>query len=178
MSAPDTLPDLLTRRLILRPWVPADLGPMAAMESHPDVYRYLEGEPPGPDYAEEQQEWITASYPPGLGVWSIRSRQDQRFMGLCLLIPLGGEGPPVELGFRLARDDWGFGYAQEAARSVIEHGFGLGLRKIVAVTDPDNESSERVLERLGFERHGWRRAWGWKNHYFRLKKARWSEVNR
>ncbi|MGD6980001.1 GNAT family N-acetyltransferase [Citricoccus sp. CH26A] len=168
------LPELRTERLVLRPWVSTDLAAMAAMDSHPDVYEYLEGEPPGFDYSKEQREWICAPYGPGLGVWSIVSRQNHNhFIGLALLIPLGGKGPEIELGFRLVRAEWGRGMAQEAARAVIEHGFRLGLPKIVAVTDPNNLNSERTLRRLGFRRHGWRRAWGWRNHYFRLKRGRW-----
>ncbi|MDO5499477.1 MAG: GNAT family N-acetyltransferase [Propionibacteriaceae bacterium] len=168
------LPELVTDRLRLREWAPADLAPMQAMDSHPDVYEHLEGEPPGPRYAEEQQEWICAPHGPGLGVWSIWSHDaDCRFLGLVMLIPLGGEGPQIELGFRVVRSEWGRGVAQEAVRAVIAYGFGLGLAKIVAVTDPDNKNSERVLDRLGFQRRGWRRAWGWQNHYFRLTRRAW-----
>jgi RimJ/RimL family protein N-acetyltransferase len=58
--------------------------------------------------------------------------------------------PGVELAWRLAFDQWGNGYATEAARAVIEHGFShTQLDEIIAVTNIDNERSRRVMVRLG-----------------------------
>ena len=58
--------------------------------------------------------------------------------------------PGVEIAWRLVFDHWGKGYATEAARAVIDEGFGrLGLDAIVAVTTPDNARSRRVMDRLG-----------------------------
>lgn len=58
--------------------------------------------------------------------------------------------PCVEVGWRLAREHWGHGYATEAGRAALEFGFErLGLEEIVAFTVPDNVASRRVMERLG-----------------------------
>ena len=61
-------------------------------------------------------------------------------------------GPGVELAWRLAFDEWGKGYATEAARVCIEHGFSeLGLREVVAVTTIGNARSRAVMTRLGMQ---------------------------
>jgi len=56
----------------------------------------------------------------------------------------------VEIGWRLAREHWGNGYASEAAREALRFGFEkLGLEEIVAFTAVANEPSRRVMERIG-----------------------------
>jgi ribosomal-protein-alanine N-acetyltransferase len=58
--------------------------------------------------------------------------------------------PAVEVGWRLAREHWGRGYATEAARAAVEFGFNeLELPEIVAMTALKNAPSRRVMERLG-----------------------------
>src|SRR5947208_11605474 len=61
--------------------------------------------------------------------------------------------PCVEIGWRLAFDHWGRGYATEAARLVVAHGFGpLGLAAVVSFTAVANRRSQAVMERLGMRR--------------------------
>ena len=61
--------------------------------------------------------------------------------------------PCVEIGWRLAFEHWGRGYATEAASAVVAHAFGpLGLSEIVAFTNPANLRSRRVMDRLGMTR--------------------------
>jgi len=57
--------------------------------------------------------------------------------------------PCVEIGWRLAREYWGRGYATEAARAALDFGFSrLGLEEIVSFTVPANLRSRSVMERL------------------------------
>lgn len=59
----------------------------------------------------------------------------------------------AELGFLVRRDRWGLGLASEAAAAVVAHGMtALGLRRIVAVSQENNLSANRVLEKTGFRR--------------------------
>jgi RimJ/RimL family protein N-acetyltransferase len=61
--------------------------------------------------------------------------------------------PCVEIGWRLAYDFWGFGYAREAASAALEFGFQqIGLEEIVSFTARQNSRSRRVMERLGMMR--------------------------
>ena len=61
--------------------------------------------------------------------------------------------PCVEIGWRLAAGHWGKGYATEAARAVLDYGFGsLGLKEIVSFTVPANVRSQAVMQRIGMTR--------------------------
>ena len=61
--------------------------------------------------------------------------------------------PCVEVGWRLAAEHWGRGYATEGARAALAYGFGtLGLDEIVSFTVPGNRRSIRVMEKLGMTR--------------------------
>jgi [ribosomal protein S5]-alanine N-acetyltransferase len=91
----------------------------------------------------------------GFSLWAVTDVQSATVMGDCGLILYAHEGPEIELGFRLGKPYWGKGYATEAARAWVAHGFGLlGLDRIVAATHPENAASQRVLEKVGmrFER--------------------------
>jgi ribosomal-protein-alanine N-acetyltransferase len=68
----------------------------------------------------------------------------------------------AELGYDLARDLWGQGLASEALTAVIRFGFSdMQLNRIEAQTIADNESSTRLLRRLGFVLEGTRRSYSW-----------------
>ncbi len=91
----------------------------------------------------------------GFSLWAVTDLQSATVMGDCGLILYAHKGPEIELGFRLGKAYWGKGYATEAARAWVAHGFGLlGLDRIVAATHPENAASQRVLEKVGmrFER--------------------------
>ena len=61
--------------------------------------------------------------------------------------------PCVEIGWRLARAEWGKGYASEGARAALAFGFErLGLAEIVSFTAVSNLRSRRVMERIGMQR--------------------------
>jgi [ribosomal protein S5]-alanine N-acetyltransferase len=92
--------------------------------------------------------------PGGLGFWRVEGRSDGAFHGLGALIRMP-DGDDVEVAYRLARSAWGRGIATEAAGALVSHALGaLALPRVVAVTYPDNVASQRVLDKLGFERRG------------------------
>jgi RimJ/RimL family protein N-acetyltransferase len=74
-----------------------------------------------------------------------------RLVGGCGLSLLDGE---INLGYWIARDTWGRGYATEAARALLGLARTLGHRRIVAHHYVDNAASGRVLEKVGFRRTG------------------------
>ncbi len=91
----------------------------------------------------------------GFSLWAVTDRETGSVMGDCGLIRYAFRGPEIELAYRLGKPYWGKGYATEAAAAWVAHGFGeLGLRRIVAVTDPENAASRRVLEKVGMSFEG------------------------
>jgi len=86
----------------------------------------------------------------GFGLYLVELRKDGTPIGLCGLIKRDTL-EDVDLGFSFLPAFWGKGYAHEAAAAVVEHGrTAFGLRRLVAITNQDNTSSIRLLERLGF----------------------------
>jgi len=80
----------------------------------------------------------------------VRRAQPNGFLGWVLLIPDDGVGPEIEIGWRFLRSAWGQGYATEAARPLVTHGFDtVGLERIIAWIHPANRASLRVAEKLG-----------------------------
>ncbi|RPI10335.1 MAG: N-acetyltransferase, partial [Actinobacteria bacterium] len=90
--------------------------------------------------------------------WALESPGEARFLGFVGLAAPRFDAPftpCIEIGWRLARRFWGKGYASEAARGALEHGFGeLGLREIVSFTTVGNAASRRVMERIGMRSVG------------------------
>lgn len=143
---------LTTSRLLLRQWRDDDLDPWAAMNADPAVREFF----PGPLTREQAQASMNRFRDDialrGWGWWAVEVRDSGRFAGMAGLDPVDEEMPfdGVEAGWRLARWAWGRGYATEAARAVLEYGFGtLGLDEILAVAAAGNVRSHAVMKRLG-----------------------------
>jgi RimJ/RimL family protein N-acetyltransferase len=87
------------------------------------------------------------------GLWAMEIPQRTAFAGFVGLAVPGFDAhftPCVEIGWRLAAEHWGLGYATEAARAVLTFGFETqGLDEIVSFTTPDNHRSRHVMERIG-----------------------------
>lgn len=92
----------------------------------------------------------------GFGPWAVEVVGGPPFIGYVGLFAVSFEAhfaPGVEIGWRLAADQWGHGYATEAASAALEYGFGcLGLDEIVSFTVPANVRSRAVMERIGMVR--------------------------
>ena len=92
----------------------------------------------------------------GYGRWAVEVPGVAPFIGFVGLAYVDFPSPftpCVEIGWRFAREHWGKGYAGEAARASIRHGFEqLGLEEIVSFTVPHNARSRAVMERIGMTR--------------------------
>lgn len=145
-----------TSRLRLRRLRPSDEPDLVALDSDPDVMRYVgspAGVKPPAETVERVRQRIGADHG-GLGFWRVEGRADGAFYGLGALIRMP-TGDDVELAYRLVRTAWGQGIAGEAGRALLDYAFGtLVLRRVVAVTYPENRPSQRVLDKLGFARQG------------------------
>jgi RimJ/RimL family protein N-acetyltransferase len=156
MPAMSTTPELRTARLRLRAWEEADLEPLARMSSDPRVMEYLPGML-SREQAAAMLARITAHFAEhGFGLWAVEVPGVAPFIGgVGLAVPRFEAAfmPCVEVGWRLAAEHWGRGYATEAARAALAFGFDeLGLDEIVSFTVHANQRSRTVMERLGMQR--------------------------
>ena len=142
---------LETERLVIRPWQPDDRPAFASVMSHPEVTQYVHG---GKPYTEaEVDEWFArqarqlAEHDMCMG--AIVEKATDRVIGLGGTQPLGTT-PDLEIGWILARDAWGHGYATETGAAAMRHVLETLKRpRVVAIIDPGNEPSKRVAARLG-----------------------------
>ncbi len=140
-----------SERFFMRPVTFDDLEALVALNSDPEVMRYInQGQGwPREKTVERLQHYLTHWRQHGFGVWVLERKTDSAFLGYCGLMYLE-DTPEVEVGFRVPRECWGKGTATEAAKAALGFGFRqLGLTRIVAVVDPDNLASQRVIEKLG-----------------------------
>lgn len=142
-----------TPRLLLRRWRREDREPFAVLNADPEVMRYFRA-PLDRAESDAFADRIEAQFDDlGYGLWAVEVRGDGRFIGFTGLARHVFEAPftpCVEVGWRLARDAWGHGYATEAARAALEFGFiDTGLDEIVSMTTRTNERSQAVMRRLG-----------------------------
>ena len=147
---------LESERLLFRSHEAADLEAFCAMQADAEVRRYVGGAPRMRE-AAEKRFWEGAMRPieDRLVIWATVLKADGRYVGRCGLYPKFKEEGRVAgeavLGFYLAREFWGQGFATEAGRAFLEFGFDeLKLERIVTSVQVENTASVRVLEKLGF----------------------------
>ena len=143
-----------TDRLLLRRWREADRDPFAAMNADPAVMEHMPGimaRERSDDFIDRIEAHWDAN---GWGLWAVEVPGVAPFVGYVGLWPASYlRDGMVEVGWRLAREHWGHGYATEGAREALRFGFTeVGLDEIVSFTVPQNERSWRVMERIGLER--------------------------
>lgn len=149
-------PTLTTARLRLRQWREEDLAPFAALNADPQVMEFF------PKVLTRAESDAVAGRirdhfaRHGFGLWAVEAPGAADFVGFVGLAVPSFEAhftPCVEIGWRLAREHWGHGYATEAATAALAFGFGdRALEEIVAFTVPANIPSRRVMGRLGMRR--------------------------
>ena len=155
---PDRVPELRTARLLLRRWRATDRGPFAALSADPVVMEHF----PAMMTRQESDAFVDRIEAEldavGYGLWVVEvvGLVPAPFVGVVGLhrVPFAAHfspttdgTPAVEVGWRLSREHWGRGYATEAARAAIAHGFDTaGLDEIVSFTTLANERSWHVME--------------------------------
>jgi len=86
----------------------------------------------------------------GFGLWLVETRDSATPIGMCGLLKRDAL-EDVDIGYALVPEFWSRGYALESASAVLSHASKtLGMKRVVAITDPDNQSSIRLLEKMGF----------------------------
>ncbi len=138
---------IATERLLLRQWRDEDKEPFAALNADPVVMEHFPGlmsREASDAFAELNRTRIAER---GWGLWAVEAGDE--FIGFVGLNEPDFM-PGVEIGWRLARDAWGHGYATEAGRAVVAYAFDeLGLAELVSFTSTTNLRSQRVMQKLG-----------------------------
>ena len=147
-----------TARLRLRQWRSSDRSPFAELNADPRVMEFF------PSLLTREQSDGMADRceatleERGWGFWAVELKTDSTFIGFVGLNTPAARlpfSPCTEIGWRLAFDYWGCGFATEAAREALRVGFeDLGLEEIVSFTVVANRRSRAVMERLGMKESG------------------------
>lgn len=154
---------LETSRLYLRRFHPGDEVALAAYQSDPETARYQPWTPPvSPESAAIRVKEFAEGDPdrPGWFEYAVELKADGSLIG-DVAVKLHENLMQADLGYTLAPDRQGHGYATEAVRAVLDDRFRRGLRRVSAECDARNLRSARLLERVGFQREGHRPAFSW-----------------
>jgi RimJ/RimL family protein N-acetyltransferase len=150
---------LETKRLILRSFEERDIEPFRLYRSDPEVAKYQGWEAP---YSLEQAvkfvNEMKNKVPGTQGEWfqiALELKSSGEMIGDCAFQVLAEDDQQAEIGFTLAPQFQGQGYAAEAVKCLLGYLFGdLGLHRVRANCDPDNLASKKLLERVGLRYEG------------------------
>ncbi|WP_395088876.1 GNAT family N-acetyltransferase [Armatimonas sp.] len=142
-----------TNRLLLRRWLPSDAVPFAALNADPRVMEFFPSTLT-PAESDAMVGRIEAHFDEkGFGLWAVEVPEVAAFIGFIgLSTPrfTAHFTPCIEIGWRLAYEHWGHGYATEGAKAALIFAFNtLKLPEVVAMTAVDNQRSRNVIEKLG-----------------------------
>ena len=145
---------LATPRLLIRHLQTADVPALAAILGDAQVMRYsVRGVLDERAVGEFVQNCMACYYADGFGPMAVVEVASAELIGFCGLNAEQVDGArEVEIGYRLSPRFWGKGFATEAVEACLRHGFEtLGLGSIIAIVQPENVASVRVLHKAGFQ---------------------------
>ncbi len=146
-----------THRMILRELTLDDEENLFALDSDPEVMRYLTlGVPSSREDIRAgliRIRELHTKHNGRFGFWAAEEKQTGFFMGWFLFRP-AKDSPEntdrIEIGYRLRKEFWGKGFATEGSREIITKGFQeLMIPEIFAIAMKDNQASRHVIEKLG-----------------------------
>ena len=153
-----TVPLLTTERLLLREWRESDRSPYAALNGDTEVMCHFPA-PLTPQQSDEMVDRIMGLWQDRqFGLWAAERVDTGEFIGFVGLMAPVWEAeftPCVEIGWRLAKRQWGHGFAPEAATAVLDWGFAyvdLPDDQILSFTTAGNVNSQRVMQKIGMTR--------------------------
>lgn len=140
-----------TERLLFRKFTPDDLPKLIELRSEPEVYKYLGGlKLQNPQAIEKRLKDYIASYDKyGYGASAMIWKETGEFFGWSGLMMME-DFRETEIGYGMAKEFWGRGIGLECARAWLKYGFEkANLERIVALAEPENVGSWRIMEKLG-----------------------------
>jgi RimJ/RimL family protein N-acetyltransferase len=173
---------LVTTRLRLEPFADIHLDGLNALNGDPEVMRHISGRPETREETQAVIDRVKARWAAvGYSWWTFFERESGEIVGAgCMqnlrreAQPLPDPAAPLELGWRLRVDRWGRGYASEAASAIGDFAFDtLQPDELLAVCDPANTASARVMKRLGMRDRGLQRWYGKPLTTFGIAAAEW-----
>ncbi|QIY90037.1 GNAT family N-acetyltransferase [Chryseobacterium gallinarum] len=138
--------------LTIREFTPEEFPLFSALFENENVTRYLPYKT-REEYKEMFDKAI-ADYKEGpFSRWGIFNPVNNDCMGMCLARTFLDRPSQIEIGYTLGENYWGKGLGTEVCKALVEYCLSLQQEKdIVAVTDPDNIGSQKVLTKSGFKR--------------------------
>lgn len=144
---------LETERLVLDTWQPGDRDAFRPIATDPEVMRYITG---GVPWSDEQiqgfvDRQIKTYADGGFCRWKLLAKPSREMIGFCG-VGLWRDSPHLEIGWWLARSQWGRGLATEAARVALRDAFErVQLDRVVSIALPANIASIRIMRKLGLQ---------------------------
>lgn len=165
-------PEIETDRLLLRMFAPEDAETFHRIWNDPLVMKYIDGWRPS---LEESRAGMTRLVQhwrdKGFGQWAVVLKEEGKIIGYVGFKHLE-KTPEVELLYGIDSPYWNMGYTTEAAREALRFIFEkTELDRIVAVADPENIGSWRVMEKLGMRREKIARYYNQELVYYVIEKA-------
>lgn len=150
-------PVLETERLKLREIIKVDAADIFACFSNDNVTRYYGEETlQRIEQAEKFVEFFSKSYESKRGIrWGIEVKGIQGIIGTIGFNAWSPKHKRAEIGYEIHPDHWRKGYTSEALVKVLSYGFnGMGLTRIGAVVFIENDASNNLLAKIGFQKEG------------------------
>lgn len=153
MPSPDVAAvEVVTERLLLRPPRGEDFPAWARFAADPEAMTFLGGVQPAPLAWRALLTTVGGWHVQGFGMFSVIERATGAWVGrVGPLHPVGWPG--TEVGWGIARERWGRGYATESAAAAMDYAIDrLGWTEVIHCIEDENLASIRVAERLGSRR--------------------------
>jgi ribosomal-protein-alanine N-acetyltransferase len=142
-----------TDRLILRDWEDSDIEPFSAINKDKEVMRYFPRTLTDEESISLYNRIIAEFKEYGYGLFAVQEKSTNAFIGFIGFHRATFEAdftPCIEIGWRLAKEAWGKGYATEGARACLRYGFDqLGFEEVCSFTALINDPSKNVMGKIG-----------------------------
>jgi len=147
-----------SERLGFRNWIESDKESYAKMNADKDVMEFFPNTKTKKDSFDQVIRFQKHYTDNGFTFFAVDILETSEFIGFIGMINTSFKAyftPCVEIGWRLQKKSWGFGYATEGAKRCIEYGFKeLGFEEIISITPLKNTKSENVMQKIGMLKQG------------------------